>query len=121
MQLPEPARLFGNRRPVAPRAFHAAYGRGKPGREVKRPLNSLRTILTALGGIEIAHQKRGEERVARPHGVLHVRYRFSQLAVITLAVVSNAALGARRSRHKTRTQALHPCQTFANHSRHPPH
>lgn len=56
MQLPEPARLFGNRRPVAPRAFHAAYGRGKPGREVKRPLNSLRTILTALGGIEIAHQ-----------------------------------------------------------------
>ena len=91
MQLPEPARLFGNRRPVAPRAFHAAYGRGKPGREVKRPLNSLRTILTALGGIEIAHQKRGEERVARPHCVLHVCHRLGMLPIVTLAIIGNAA------------------------------
>ncbi len=89
-----------------PRSFHAAHGRGKPGSKVERALDGLGAILTTLGGIEIAHQKRGEERVARPHGVLHVRYRFSQLAVITLAVVSNAALGARRSRHKTRTQTF---------------
>ena len=90
-------KLFDDWCSVAPRTFHAAHGRGKPGSKVERALDGLGAILTTLGGIEIAHQKRGEERVARPHGVLHVRYRFSQLAVITLAVVSNAALGARRS------------------------
>ena len=98
-------KLFDDWCSVAPRTFHAAHGRGKPGSKVERTLDGLGAIFTTLGGIEIAHQKRGEERGRpAPMVVLHVRYRFSQLAVITLAVVSNAALGARRSRHKTRTR-----------------
>lgn len=56
MRLPVTVRLFGDRRSVAPRTFHAAHGRGKPGSKVERALDGLGAILTTLGGIEIAHQ-----------------------------------------------------------------
>ena len=101
IRLPGTVRLFGNRCPMAPGAFHTAYGRGKPGREVKRPLNSLRTIVAMLGGIEIAHQERSQERVTRTHGVLHVCHGLGMLPIVTLAVIGNAALSASRCGHKT--------------------
>ena len=88
---------------MAPGAFHAAYGRGKPRRKVECALDGLGTILSTLGGIEIAHQERSQERVTRTHGVLQIRYRFSQLAVITIAIIGNAALSASRCRYETRT------------------
>ena len=61
------------------------------------------TILATLGGIEIARQERSQERVTRTHGLLQIRYRFSQLAVITIAIIGNAALSASRCRYETRT------------------
>lgn len=106
MQLPEPARLFANRRSMAPRAFHAAYGRGKPRRKVECALDGLGAILATLDRIEIAHQERGKERVTRPHGVLHVCHGFGMLPIVTLAVIGNTALSASRGRYKTRTQAF---------------
>lgn len=55
IRLPGTAQLFNNWCSVAPRTFHAAHGRGKPGSKVERALDGLGAILTTLGGIEIAH------------------------------------------------------------------
>ena len=58
IRLPGTAHLFGNRRSMAPGAFHAAYSRGKPRRKVERALNSISAIVATLDSIEIAHQER---------------------------------------------------------------
>ena len=93
---------------MAPGAFHTAYGRSKPRRKVECALDGLGTILATLGGIEIAHQKRSQERVARTHGVLHICHGLGMLPIVTLAVIGNATLSASRCGHKTWAQALHP-------------
>ena len=56
-RLPRATQLLGNRNSVTPRTLHAAYGRGKTRRKIERALNGLGSVLAALGGIEIAHQK----------------------------------------------------------------
>ena len=61
IRLPGTAHLFGNRHSMAPGAFHAAYGRGKPRRKVECALDGLGTILATLDGIEITHQERSQE------------------------------------------------------------
>ena len=77
-------------------------------------LDGLGTILATLGGIEIAHQKRSQERVTRTHGVLHICHWLGMLPIVTLAVIGNAALSASRCGHKTWAQALHPGKALAN-------